>query len=104
MVDMRLSDLSRPSSRLLTIGEINVAATTTAAAARDLIILFFVNILLLLGPPNATAASAAPLTGCLHLGSGPHRPCFAGGSPSQTHTSAFGGPLSQHHKSTSPRL
>jgi hypothetical protein len=81
MLDMRsaveLPDLSRPSSRLPAIGEINVAATTAATAARDLII-FFVNILPLLGPPNVTAASAARLIGRHHL--------------------------SQHHKSTPPLL
>jgi hypothetical protein len=40
------SDLSRPSSRLLAIGETSRAAVTAITAARDLIL--FVNILLLL--------------------------------------------------------
>jgi X-X-X-Leu-X-X-Gly heptad repeat protein len=82
MLDIRsaiivLPDLSRPSSRLPAIGEISVAATTAATTACDLII-FLVNILLLLGPPNVTAASGTPITGCLHL--------------------------SQHYKSTPPLL
>ncbi len=58
--DTEPPDLSRPSSWLLAIGEIRVAATTATTAARDLII-FLVNILLLLGPPNVTAAFAAHL-------------------------------------------
>lgn len=44
-------DLSRPSRRLPTIGEISVTAATATTAARNWII-FLVNILPLLGPPT----------------------------------------------------
>lgn len=70
-----LPDLSRPSSRLLAIGETNTATATAATTARDrpLLVLFrvetghrgdgiifFFNILPLLGSPDATATSGTP--------------------------------------------